>query len=478
MLPPSVLQTFQKVWGYSDFRPPQAEIIENLLCDRDSLVLLATGGGKSICFQLPAILKQGLTIVISPLLALMEDQVQDLQRRELPAATLHSNLTSRERHQVLQKLPHLRLLYVSPETLLSQPVWERLCAPTLAIAGIMVDEAHCLVQWGDTFRPTYRRLGSVRSALMQHKPPEHSRIAIAAFTATANSHAQAELISCLQLEQPQVIRTSPYRANLSLNVAIAWTPLCRKHQTVRFIHSQKGQTGLIYVRSRRETEELAEWLSTQSFHTAAYHAGLPSEQRRQIETAWIEGEYPFVVCTSAFGLGLNNPRTRWVLHFQAPLTLAEYIQEVGRAGRDGNPATALMLVSEPTGFLDNSDRNRQDFFLQQQQKQLQRAQMLLPKLPSKGNFSDVIKGNPDMALVLGMLHSAGKLVWHSPFAYEIRAGNHKFAEIDRTPLLQMQAYMSTRHCRWAFLMQAFGFEREAKTLRCGVCDRCLQQNKK
>jgi ATP-dependent DNA helicase RecQ len=478
MLPPSVLETFQQVWGYSDFRPPQAEIVENLLGDRDSLVLLATGGGKSICFQLPAILKQGLTLVISPLLALMEDQVQDLQRRKLPAANIHSSQSRQERHQVLQKLSKLRLLYISPETLLSQPIWERLSDPNIAIAGLMIDEAHCLVQWGDSFRPSYRRLGTVRSALMQHKPREHPRMAIAAFTATANAQTQSELISCLQLEQPHVVRTSPYRANLSLNVAIAWTPLCRKHQTLRFIHSQKGQAGLIYVRSRRETEVLAEWLCAQSFRTAAYHAGLPSEQRRQIEQAWLVGEYPFVVCTSAFGLGLNNPNTRWVLHFQAPLTLAEYIQEVGRAGRDGNPARALMLVSEPTGFLDPSDRTRQSFFLQQQQKQHQKAQMLLSKLPLKGNFMDVTKANPDSALALGMLHSEGKLVWQSPFVYEIRAGNHKFAEVDETPLIQMQSYITTRHCRWAVLMQAFGFEQEARSLKCGGCDRCLSKNRK
>jgi ATP-dependent DNA helicase RecQ len=479
MLPPTVLQTFQKVWGYSEFRPPQAEVIENLLRDRDSLVLLATGGGKSICFQLPAILKQGLTLVISPLLALMEDQVQDLKRRKLPAETLHSSLSRSERQRVLQKLSQLKLLYVSPETLLSQSVWERLSEPNLTIAGLAIDEAHCLVQWGETFRPTYRRLGAVRAALMQHKHSDHPQIAIAAFTATANSHTQAELISCLQLEKPQIVRTSPYRANLSLNVAIAWTPLCRKHQTVRFIRSQQGETGLIYVRSRRETETLVEWLRTQSLPTVAYHAGLPSEERRAIEQAWLGGEYTFVVCTSAFGLGLNNPNTRWVLHFQAPLTLAEYIQEVGRAGRDGKPARALMLVSEPTGFLDASDRTRQDFFLNQQQKQLQTARRFLPKMPPQGDFTEVIKGNPDAALVLGMLHSAGKLTWHSPFRYEIldeiQAGSHRFAEVDRTPLIQMQSYIRTRQCRWAFLMEAFGFEQEAKNLRCGVCDRCMSK---
>jgi ATP-dependent DNA helicase RecQ len=468
----AVREKFKQVWGYDDFRSPQAEVISNLLQHRDSIVILATGSGKSICFQLPALLQSGLTIVISPLLALMEDQVQDLQRRNLPAATLHSSLSMSKRREVLQKISHLRLLYISPETLLSTPVWQRLCDRNLSIAGLMLDEAHCLVQWGDSFRPAYRRLGAVRKELRSHKSDDHGRIAIAAFTATANLYAQTELQSCLQLQNPQVIRTSPYRSNLSLNVAIAWTPAGRKSQALKFIRSFQGKSGLIYVRSRRETEALAEWLQQESFTTSAYHAGLPPESRREIEQRWLSGDYAFVVCSSAFGLGINKPDVRWILHFHAPLTLSEYIQEVGRAGRDGMPARALMLVSEPTGWLDQSDRQRQDFFVQQQQKLLQRAKKLLPKLPRQGNYAEVAKLDPDVAIALGLLHSAGKLTWRNPFEYEIKAGNYQLPDVDTTTIEQMQDYLSTRNCRWSFLMQAFGFEPESKNLKCGICDRC------
>jgi ATP-dependent DNA helicase RecQ len=297
-----VQQTFQEIWGYTDLRPSQREVVNSLLQGQDSLAIMATGGGKSICFQLPAILNEGLTLVISPLLALMEDQVRDLQSRNLPAACLHSNLSQIERREVLRNLSNTRLLYVSPETLLSQPVWEKLCDRNLKITGLMLDEAHCLVQWGDSFRPSYRRLGAVRSALRANKPDHHPRIAIAAFTATADLETTTELQACLQLENPHIVRTSPYRPNLSLKVAIAWTPSGRKSRTLKFICDRKGQSGLIYVRSRRDAEMLAVWLREKSFATAAYHAGLPPQERRHIEQQWLTNQYPFVICTSAFGL--------------------------------------------------------------------------------------------------------------------------------------------------------------------------------
>ena len=458
-----VQEIFKKIWGYEDLRPSQHQIIMSLLRRQDSLAIMATGGGKSICFQLPAILNEGLTLVISPLLALMEDQVRDLRSRGLPAACLHSNLSQIERREVLRNLPNTRLLYISPETLLSPPVWEKLSDRQLKITGLMLDEAHCLVQWGDSFRPSYRRLGAVRSALMAQKPDHHPRIAIAAFTATADRETTAELQACLQLENPHIVRTSPYRANLSLQVAIAWTPSGRKSRLLKFIGDRQGQSGLIYVRSRRDAEMLATWLQEKSFKTAAYHAGLPPQERRHVEQQWLTNQYPFVICSSAFGLGINKPDTRWVLHFHPPLTLSEYIQEIGRAGRDGKPAEALMLVSEPTGLLDGGDRQRINFFLQQQEKIQQQALTLLPKLPLKGDFNEVSKLHPDAAIALGLLHRAGHLTWHTPFIYEIdHASNHpqnlKQQMGDRKNITKMQAYIQVKGDRWAFLLDNFGFE--------------------
>ncbi|HEY9657549.1 MAG TPA: DEAD/DEAH box helicase, partial [Allocoleopsis sp.] len=258
----------------------------------------------------------GVTLVISPLVALMENQAQELQQRGLPASLLHSELPSRQRRETLWRLENqqLRLLYLSPETLLSPAVWQCLCNPNLLINALILDEAHCLVQWGDTFRPAYRRLGAVRPALLQHKPVG-SQIAIAAFTATADPEAQQTIQSVLQLHQPQAFLQSPYRANLHLSAKIAWTPRGRKQQLLQFIRSRSSQgllqaglpqAGLVYVRTRRDGEMLAQWLQQQGFSTAAYHAGLSPEERRSIETAWLNGVFSFVVCTSAFGMGSSR----------------------------------------------------------------------------------------------------------------------------------------------------------------------------
>jgi ATP-dependent DNA helicase RecQ len=196
---------FQKIWGYEDFRPPQGEIIQSLLAKKDALIIMPTGGGKSICFQLPALLQTGLTLVVSPLVALMENQVEELRERNLPAALLHSELPSDKRRITLQALrrQELRLLYLSPETLLSKPVWETLCQPQVVINGLILDEAHCLVQWGETFRPAYRRLGTVRPALLKAKQLG-TNIALAAFTATADPLAQTKIREVLQLQEPAV----------------------------------------------------------------------------------------------------------------------------------------------------------------------------------------------------------------------------------------------------------------------------------
>ncbi len=485
-----VRATFRQVWGYEDFRAPQAEVIANLLARQDSMVFLATGIGKSICFQLPAILQDGLTIVVSPLISLIEDQVKDLQKRHLFAAALHSGLSAMERRQVFSNFSRLRLLYVSPETLFSKSVWEKLSDPQLEITGMMIDEAHCLVQWGNSFRPDYRRLGVARSTLMATKPTSHGHISIAAFTATADAETETELHSCLKLETPQIIKHIIYRDNLSLNVAIAWTIAGRKSQTLKFIQSCGGQSGLVYVRSRRETEDLAKWLNDQSLKdhslkTCAYHAGLADSERREIEQKWLSGEYAFVVATSAFGLGINKPDVRWVLHYHCPLTLAEYVQEIGRAGRDQKFAKTLMLVSEPTGFLDPSDRNRLEFFGQQQQKLRHKSQALIPKLPSRGNYAEVVRLFPEANIALGLLHSIGKLIWRNPFEYEILGNstninlnsylNSYSNKYSRSVLEQMPAYISSKSCRWAFLMEKFGFCAEAKLLKCGICDRCAKK---
>ncbi len=465
---------FQKNWGYADFRPPQAEIVTSLLAGKDTLIIMPTGGGKSICFQLPALLQTGLTLVVSPLVALMENQVQELRDRHLPAALLHSQLPRHQQRQTMQSLQQnkWRLLYLSPETLLSKSVWEIISQPHIQINGLILDEAHCLVQWGDTFRPAYRRLGTVRSALLQTKP-EGSKIAIATFTATANPAAQKIIKNVLQLQKPEAFLLNPYRSNLHLQVQTVWTPRGRKQQLLNFIKNRPKQAGLVYVRTRKDSEKLADLLEEQGYETAAYHAGLSAEERRKIEKAWLNNELKFVVCTSAFGMGINKPDVRWVVHFQAPLLLSEYIQEIGRGGRDGKSAIALTLISEPTGWLYPEDKQRKEFFQDKLRSQYREAQQLAKNLPVQGNVDAVSREFPESAIALAILHSSGQLKWENPFNYVInKSAQQKGDKSNFTAAEEMANYLKHRQCRWQFLLQAFGFAKEAKSMRCGHCDNC------
>ncbi|WP_017713064.1 RecQ family ATP-dependent DNA helicase [Prochlorothrix hollandica] len=480
-----VQAAFQRIWGYSDFRSPQGEIVQALIQGQDALVVMPTGGGKSICFQLPALLHTGLTLVISPLVALMENQVADLHQKRLPAALLHSQLSKSQRQTTLTSLEQgrLRLLYLSPETLFSPPVWQRLQAPDLRIQGLMLDEAHCLVQWGDTFRPDYRRLGSVRPALLRHKPPG-TRLTIAAFTATADPETQASLCQVLQLRRPQKFILNPYRPQLTLGVHYTWSPRQRWERIHHYLSQrspQSQESGLIYVRTRQDGENLAEKLRNLGHKTLAYHGGLKGAERRRIEGDWMAHRLPFVVSTNAFGMGVDNPRVRWVIHYQVPLLLAEYIQEVGRAGRDGKPAEALAFISEPTGWLDPSDRQRWRFFQEQQQRQHHNALRLANKIPPQGTIQLIQEQFPQGTMALGLLHSLDRLQWQDPFTYRIlQTPRSKFTQAHgpkaKNPSQAMAHYLhNRRHCRWGLLLQAFGFQ--PRKAQCGHCDNCLRSQR-
>ncbi|MEL6246528.1 MAG: RecQ family ATP-dependent DNA helicase [Cyanobacteria bacterium J06627_15] len=477
-MPPSwrqVEETFRKVWGYDRFRPPQDEIIKALLAQQDVLVVLATGGGKSLCFQLPALLQSGVTLVISPLVALMENQVSELAERQLSAAVVHNQVDRFSWRRTLEAVSQnrLRLLYLSPETLLNPSVWEVLCQPQVQINGLILDEAHCLVQWGETFRPAYRRLGTVRSALLKYKPAG-TRIPVAAFTATANPDAQQVLENVLQLSKPKRICLSPYRRNLHISIKTVWTARGRQQSLLKFISQYPQRSGLVYVRTRRDAETLADTLAQTSYRTTAYHAGLSSMRRRQIEASWLAGDIPVVVCTSAFGMGINKPDVRFVAHYQAPSLLSEYIQEIGRGGRNGQRADALTLVSERTGWLDSSDKQRQQFFAQRQQQQLVKAEQLAKRIPQQGNIQDVIQQHRDAPIALSVLHTVGQLEWKDPFTYVIHRDSHRHAKSGQhTAMKEMNRFLRSKDCRWQHILTAFGCEAEAAAMgRCGHCDRC------
>ena len=465
----------KEIWGYSDFRPPQDLVIQALLQRQDALIVMPTGGGKSLCFQLPALMQQGVTLVVSPLVALMENQVQELRDRQLPAATLHNEVPKLERYRVLTALDRqqLRLLYLSPETLLSPPVWQRLCQPNLTINGLVLDEAHCLVQWGETFRPAYRRLGAARQALQQGRA-DGIQIPIAAFTATADPTAQKVIREVLKLRSPQVFCLSPYRANLHLTVQTVWTPRGRQQGLLKFIRQHRGQTGLVYVRTRRDSVELARWLQQQGYRTASYHAGLSARDRRQCEQAWLQNQVQIVVATNAFGMGVNKPDLRWVAHYHVPHLLTEYVQEIGRAGRDGQPAHALTLISERSGLLDPTDRQRSQFFRDQAHKIRQQAMRLSQQIPSEGSLPAVQEEFKNGAIALSYLHSQGQLEWLDPFHYRLLPNRDRATATPQSDP-GMTAFLYSRRCRWQLIMQQFGFRpKTAKLGRCGHCDNCRQ----
>ena len=472
-------RAFQQVWGYDDFRYPQGEIAQAILSGQDILTVMPTGGGKSVCFQLPALMQTGVTLVVSPLVALMENQVQELKDKRLPAAALHSELDKSSRWQVMRLLQQnkLRLLYLSPETLLSKSVWETLCQPQLKINALILDEAHCLTQWGDTFRPTYRRLGAVRASLLAHKP-EGTKMAIAAFTATADLATQQALKTVLRLNNPQLVLLNPYRSNLHLTVKTVWTPKGRKRALLKFVQSHGKQSGLIYARTRRGTESLAQWFAQQGYCVQAYHGGLGAARRRRIEAQWISGDCQFVVCTSAFGMGINKSDCRFVAHYEVPSLISEYVQEVGRAGRDGEPAEALSLVSEPTGLLAPEDKQRWQFF-EQKAKELERSAVRLSKqIPARGNVDKVQRQFKEGAQALALLHRNGQLRWLDPFIYQLENNHpHKPDKVESGASV-MRRYLFTRRCRWQVLLAEFGFAEAAEKMVCGTCDRCRQSKRR
>ncbi|TAD74199.1 MAG: ATP-dependent DNA helicase RecQ [Oscillatoriales cyanobacterium] len=461
---------FQRLWGYDGFRSPQGDIIRALLNQQDVLAILPTGAGKSICFQLPALLRSGLTVVVSPLVALMDAQVVGLQAKGLPAATFHSEIPRSQQFETLQRLRQgqLRLLYLSPESLLSQRIWPLLLHPEVRLQGLVLDEAHCLAQWGDSFRPAYRRLGAARQALATAlgRP-----IPIAAFTATATPTDRATIATVLSLQEPVLFERSPYRANLQLQVQRCWVLAQRWWRLLAWLRSHPGESGLIYARSRRDCESLAARLIDRGQAVAAYHAGLPPGDRRRLERDWSNGTLAALVCTSAFGMGIDRPDVRWIVHWHVPLIPAEYIQEIGRAGRDGKPAEVLLLTSEPTGWLEPTDRQLSRFFQQRQQQQLRDLWRIARQLPPAGSIAEIADRFNNGPIALSWLHTLDRLVWRDPFHYQLSDPLPRSMPLPTQSDRLMQRYGSDRGCRWHYLLTALGWP-PATHWRCGRCDRC------
>ncbi len=343
----NLLPALRSYFGYDSFLPLQEEIIANVLDRQDTLALMPTGGGKSLCYQLPALAQKGTTLVISPLIALMKDQVDGLEANGIAARYINSSLPASEIHQVQEHVRQgqVKILYVAPERL-AMPGFNRFLH-SLDLALIAIDEAHCISEWGHEFRPDYRNLRQLR----QRFPS----VPVVALTATATERVREDIVEQLDLGKGRVFLSSFNRPNLAYSVRPKKDPW---NQLLSLLKARQGQSAIIYCFSRQETEDLAESLKTQGLNALPYHAGLDVATRRRTQDDFIHDRAPIIVATIAFGMGIDKPDVRLVVHYSLPKSLESYYQETGRAGRDGLPSDCVLYYSY-------SDKAKQEYFIKQ-----------------------------------------------------------------------------------------------------------------
>ena len=346
-------QVLQETFGYQQFRPGQEEIIDTVLSGRDCLVVMPTGGGKSLCYQIPALLLNGLTVVVSPLISLMKDQVDQLLANGVAAACLNSTQSREQQLEVMAgcRTGQIRLLYIAPERLMLDNFLEHLAHwnPVL----LAVDEAHCISQWGHDFRPEYAALGQLR----QRFPT----LPFVALTATADETTRLDIVRLLGLNDPLIQISSFDRPNIRYMLMEKFKPL---DQLMRYVQEQRGKSGIIYCNSRAKVEDTAARLQSRGISAGAYHAGLENAVRAEVQEKFQRDDLQIVVATVAFGMGINKPNVRFVVHFDIPRNIESYYQETGRAGRDGLPAEALLLfdpadIERVRGLLENNENPEQ-----------------------------------------------------------------------------------------------------------------------
>ena len=326
----------KKYYGYDSFRSQQQQVIETALSGQDTLALMPTGGGKSLCYQIPALAVSGTVVVISPLIALMKDQVDALRANGIPAAAIHSNITEAEITLIKQQCiqGQIKLLYISPERILTEIDY---LLKRMQISLFAIDEAHCISQWGHDFRPHYKELSKLKRFFPQTP--------FMALTATADKITRQDIIQQLQLRQPAVFITSFDRPNLSLTVKKGFNKQQKIAAIVDFIESHARQSGIIYCLSRSNTEKLAQELKEYGIPAVAYHAGMPAAERERIQSAFLSDQTSVMCATIAFGMGIDKSNVRWVIHYNMPKSIECYYQEIGRAGRDGLKGDTLLFYS-------------------------------------------------------------------------------------------------------------------------------------
>jgi len=454
-------------FGLREFRPGQREAALALLEGRDLVAVMPTGAGKSLCFQLPALLLPGLTVVVSPLIALMKDQVDKLRARGIDAAALHSGLAAEERFQVERAMTsgRLRLLYIAPERFGNAGFRDLL--QRAAPARLVVDEAHCISQWGHDFRPDYRRLAGVRAAL---------GVPAAAFTATATPDVRADIATQLGLEHPLDLITGFERTNLTLAVETCRSREDKAAALSRLV-TAGGTPGIVYAATRKSVDLWADHLAGLGLRTGRYHAGLADQDRAEMQEQFVAGRLDVIVATNAFGMGVDKADLRFVIHVEIPGSVEAYYQEAGRAGRDGGPARCTLLFSP-------ADVRTQEFFLagaNPSPEMLTAAWQLLGQGLTDDEIAERLGrdagASMSAATAARLLRRTAESLALSPgsgpMPLDPEVRRHK-ARRDRERLDLMVRYAFSRGCRTRFVYDYFaGSARGGVAPRCGTCDVCL-----